>query len=393
MSLTASISHLPHLPSPILTAYIDINPGNPRNQSTPRGYMKWLKSTGRALSEELPPSERKAFETQLDRISRHLKTADPGSRGLVLFAGPQTWEEIPLQVEVRDELHWGKPSLQQMAWVLDEHRLRGAVLIDGSGARFLRFFLGTIAEDPPLEFTLDISSWRMPHMVKPSTSPVAKRAGIERDRVAARIEEQRKRFLKRLSDRIADWANEGQIRPVLLVGEAEEIEFVAQSMPEDLRDRIATLPKVLTRISSGEINKRLQPLLTSWEREYEAALVKDLISNEGSSHQAVTGLDETLDQIQKGNVRELVVARGLTGSVNQCVNCGWIDASGGPVCPVCGSGRQVRALRTVIPELALSQSAAIEIVAGKAASDLRTAGGIGAWLRTPMVASKGRKVS
>lgn len=230
-------------------------------------------------------------------------------------------------------------------------------------------------------------------MVKPSTSPVAKRAGIERDRVAARIEEQRKRFLKRLSDRIADWANEGQIRPVLLVGEAEEIEFVAQSMPEDLRDRIATLPKVLTRISSGEINKRLQPLLTSWEREYEAALVKDLISNEGSSHQAVTGLDETLDQIQKGNVRELVVARGLTGSVNQCVNCGWIDASGGPVCPVCGSGRQVRALRTVIPELALSQSAAIEIVAGKAASDLRTAGGIGAWLRTPMVASKGRKVS
>jgi hypothetical protein len=40
---------LPHLPGPLLTAYLDINPANPRNQRTPRGYVTWLKATGRAL--------------------------------------------------------------------------------------------------------------------------------------------------------------------------------------------------------------------------------------------------------------------------------------------------------------------------------------------------------
>jgi peptide subunit release factor 1 (eRF1) len=95
---------------------------------------------------------------------------------------------------------------------------------------------------------------------------------------------------------------------------------------------------------------------------------------------AVLGIDETLHQLQRGRVRELVIARGLKGTARQCLNCRWVDRSGDPVCPLCGSERSSRTLRTVIPELASAFGVPMEIVAGDAAKKLRDAGGIGAWL-------------
>lgn len=381
MHLQSRVSALLHLSPPVLSAYVDVNPGNPRNQSTPRGYMTWLKAAGQAVAKQLPASARKHFRRQLRRIEEYLRRVRPRSRSLVVFAGPQVWEAIPLQVEVAEELHWGKPSLKHMAWLLDEHRPRGAVVIDGSGARFLRFWMGTVDQDLNLPFSLDVSSWRKPHLVGPSTPGVSKQYGVHRDRVDSRTAEQRSRFLKQLVPRIVDWSIDGQISPVVLVGEADEIDTVLNGVPADFRTQIASLPKLLPQIAESELGKRLRPLLNRWEREYENAIVKELVS-EQHSRPAVTGLDRTLDRLQRGQARELVVARGFTGSVQQCTNCGWIDSSDDSVCPICSSKRQPRTLRTVLPELAGSLSVPIEVVAGDAAKKLRAAGGIGAWLRT-----------
>lgn len=381
MSLGSKLSRLTNVSPPVLTAYLDVNPGNERNQSAPPGYVRWLKSAGQALRKELPRPEQKTFQAQLKRIDKYLRTTRSRSRSLVVFAGPQLWEVIPLQVDVGEELHWGKPSLQHLAWILDEHRLRGAVLIGGSGARFFRFWLGTVAEDPAFDFALDISSWRKPHLVGPSTPGVSKRTGVQRDLVGSRAAKQRLHFLGQLARRIVDWSDEGQISPIVLVGDAEEIETVLKTVPAAWRHQMIAHPKLLSRISPSEAGKQLLPALNRWERDYERRLVEELMSGEGS-HQAVTGLDQTLDKLQRGQVRELVVARGIAGSVQQCTNCGWVDRSADPRCAICGSERQPRTLRTILPELASSLAVPIEVVAGEAAKKLRTTDGIGAWLRT-----------
>src|SRR5688572_29546275 len=124
MPLKMRLSGLPQLPPPVLTAYIDVNPGNPRNQGS-RGYLTWLRSTGQALVKELPRNAQAAFRSELKRIETFLITERPRCRALVVLAGPNVWDVVPLQVDVSEELHWGKPSLQQMTWVLDEHRPRG----------------------------------------------------------------------------------------------------------------------------------------------------------------------------------------------------------------------------------------------------------------------------
>jgi hypothetical protein len=313
-------------------------------------------------------------------VNEFLQNWASQSRALVLFSGPDVWEAIRLQVPVRDEIHWGKPSLQQMAWVLDEHRLRGAVLIDGSGAKFFRFWLGRVTEDENVAFSLDASDWRKPHLVGPSTSGIAKQHGVQRDRVSARVQAQYKRFADDVAKRTVRWSDQEQISPVVLVGEQRQIEAVLAAMPERSRERMELVPKVLPRTSASEVQRELEPILRDWERDYEEQEVEDLISAAHDAARAVTGIDETLYQLQRGRVRELVIARGLKGNARQCLNCGWMDRTADSLCPLCGSERRSRTLRTVIPELASSFGVPMEIVAGRAASDLREAGGIGAWL-------------
>jgi len=381
MPLVSKIAALAQVPPPILTAYLDVNPSYSRNQSTPRGYIRWLKSAGQALDRELLPDSQKPFRRELKRIDRFLKSGRPRGQSLVIFAGPQVWEVIPLQVEVSEELHWGNPSLHQMAWILDEHRPRGAVVIDGVGARFFRFWLGVVDESPSYTFSFDVSSGRKPHLVGPSTPGVSKRHGTDRDRISARVASQRQRFLKQSSRHIAEWAKDAGISPIVLVGNAQEIDFITNNLPADLRTQVVSLPKALPQVASTDVSKRLKPILDHWEREYEVQVVEEVIAGRGSG-QTVIGLKDTLDRLQKNQLRELVVARGLSGSAQQCSSCGWIDESSESACAICGSERQTRTLRTLLPELASRYSVPIEVVAGKAGTTLLAKGGIAGRLRS-----------
>ena len=381
MSLASKIAVLTHLPPPILTAYLDVNPSYPRNQSTPRGYIRWLKSAGQAVLRELPQDSQKAFRHQVRRVDRYLKKKRPGSQSLVIFAGAQVWEVIALRVEVSEELHWGNPSLHQMAWILDEHRPRGAVVIDGTGARFLRFWLGTVDESPQYAFSFDVSSWRKPYLVGPSTPGVSKQHGIQRDRISTRASAQRQHFLKKTAHRIAEWASDGSISPIVLVGKSEEIDSITKNLPAELRKQIVTLPKALPQVLPTELSKRLKPILNRWEREYEAQAIEEVVAGQRSG-QTVIGLRDTLDRLQKGQLRELVVVRGLKGSAQQCSSCGWIEESSDTTCTICGSQRQTRNLRTLLPELASMYSVPIEVVKGKAGTTLLARGGVAGWLRS-----------
>jgi hypothetical protein len=288
---------------------------------------------------------------------------------------------IALQVEVTEELHWGKPSLHQMAWILDEHRPRGAVVINGAGARFFRFWLGIVDESPEFAFSFDVSSGRKPYLVGPSTPGVSKQHGVQRERISARVAAQRTQFLKKASHRIAEWATYAKISPIVLVGSRDEIDSITNNLPAELRTQIVPSPKTLPQILPTKLSERLKPILNRWEREYEAQVIKEVFAGQRTG-QTVIGVRDTLDRLQKNQLRELVVARGLRGTAQQCSSCGWIEESSDATCAICGSKWQTRTLRTLLPELASRYSVPIEVVAGKAGTRLLARGGIAGWLRS-----------
>jgi hypothetical protein len=377
----ARIRSLPRLAAPVLSAYLDTNPATARNQSSPPGYLAWLKARARAIDGGVPVAERPAFRGHVRRLERHLGSHPPRDRAVVAFSGQDTWEHLALQVKVEDELSWGPPALKQLFWLLDEHHPSGAVVVSRSGARFLRTWLGETVEEEGEGFAVDRSAWRTKHLVGPSHGGVAKRRGVQRDRFNRRMTVQLGRFARGLSARIRRWAEQHELRPVVLAGPAEMVEAIFAEMPETFRERVALVRDNLSRLSPPKLQARLGPELDRWMRAYEAAQVEALIGE--GSRRAVVGLDDTLARLQEGRVRELVIARGIGGTVWQCERCGRAGRSADRLCPSCGGARHRMPVRVVIPELARRHGVSVEVVAGRAASRLRETGGVGAWLELP----------
>jgi hypothetical protein len=177
------------------------------------------------------------------------------------------------------------------------------------------------------------------------------------------------------------WSGRHRLRPVLLVGPSAMIDAVFGALPAVLRARVALLRENLSHLSPAALQARLEPVLARWRRDDELRRVEALLGARGSSDIA-TGLDDTLARLQEGRVRELLIAHGIDGTVRECERCGWVDRSGDPICRQCGGQRRTAAVRVVIAELARRQGVSIDVVAGRAATRLRRAEGIAAWLRS-----------
>lgn len=379
--LDANLIHsLPQLPTPILTAYLETNPADPRNQRHPSGYVIWLKSRGQVIGGRAPAAEQKIFREQLARVEGHLRNHPPRERGLMIFAGSGHWHLLPLHVEVENELHWGRPSLTQLLWLLDEHQPCGVVHVDRSGARFFRFWLGEIEEQAREAFRIDTSQWKRKEISPPSHPGTQKTRGPMRDVFEQRVEAQYARFFRDAAARIHDWTRREKLNPVFVAGPNESVEPVWAELPKPFREQAALVKSFPGKITPAELQARIAPEFTRWKRAHELAIVDDMLAS-ANGRRAVVGMDETLARLQQGGARELVVVRGLGGKLRQCVRCLWSDRSADPACSACGGERRTIALRAALPELARRFGVPVEVVAGKAGEKLRAVGGLAAWLR------------
>ena len=277
------IHSLPRLTPPVLTAYLDTNPANARNQGHPPGYIIYLKSRGKIIGGRAPKSEQKLFQEQLKRVEEYLRHQPPHSRGKLIVAGPEVWEVLPLQVEVEDELHWGRPSLTQLLWLLDEHQPCGVVQVDRSGARFFRFWMGETEEQAAAAFKVDTTQWRRKDLLPPAHPGNQKTRGSQRDVFEQRVEAQYAKFYRDAAERIRQWAEREKLDPVFVVGPNEVVEPVWAEVPKPIQERAAMIKGDTSRLSLAELQARLEPEITRWKREKELKLVEKMI---GSSNGA-----------------------------------------------------------------------------------------------------------
>ena len=375
------IATLPQISPPVLTAYLDTNPSNPRNQGRPSGARVWLKSRAKEIAGDLPLQERKLFRKQVARVDRFLSTRPRRERGIVIVAGPKTWQVMRLQVQVKNEVHWGQPSLKQMLWLLDEHQPSGVAVIDRSGARFYRYWMGEFEEQKTQRFTLDTSSWRQKTGVRPARLGQRK-TGLrsERDAFRQRTDAQYARIFKDLAKRIHLWAQQEKLESIAIAGAKETIDFIRQEIPSATRERVTVLAGEYGQVSASDLEKLLAPVIAKWKRSHEAAQVAEIVANR-NPERAVLGITKTLTALQRGDTRALIVSRSTRGRLKQCVVCRWTDRAADRVCPVCGGERRSVSLQDALPELARKFNVPVEVVAGKAATDLMKFNGLAAWLR------------
>lgn len=370
---TREVLALPQLPEPVLTAYLDTDPANPRNQGR-KGPATWLRAEARRLVAAWGPSKREACLAQAARVGEYLTDRrGGGSKGLVVFAGPNTWHLLPLQVRVEEEIYWGEPALGQLLWLLDEHQPCGIVVVSRSGARFFRYRMGEIEEDAARPMDLDTSQWRkITRVMGP---------GDEKDQYERRLAANYQRFYETVAAETQSWSERERLEPVLLLGDAKAVAAVQAALPEAFAARVLRSERNITYERASEIVAIAEPLIEQWKREQERADVQRLLEQR-TRPDVVTGFEATLNALQEGRVRELIAMRDLRGRVRACPSCGWVERGGPAECPQCGHARPVQSPRAVLPQMAQARGVPVEIVAGAAAEELeRSAEGLAGWLR------------
>jgi hypothetical protein len=372
------LQSLSQLPAPLLTAYLRTSSGQASLHGPVPGYLTWLKKEAKSLAPNAVSAEHKLFQEQVGRIEAFLRERKAHERGLVLFAGPGAWELISLHVEVENELHWGRPAMTQLLWLLSEHQPYGIVVVDRAGARFFRYWLREMTELEEKKIQIDISQWKKSELGHFMQAGIKKTRGSQRDVFEHRMDARYARSCGEIAEQAKEWCKKEGFAAIFLVGSDRLIQPIEAAFPQKFRQCAVLIKEDLARIASPEMQQRLELRIADWESQQEAELVTALL---GSDRGAVVGVDETLAQLQKGKVRTVLLVRDFDEVLAQCVRCGGTHRSADPLCPACGSQRRVVRLRDVLPEIARSYKAEVAVVSGKAANKLREAGGMGAWLR------------
>jgi release factor family 10 len=378
MLATKQIQNFSQIPEPLLTLYVNTKSTEPSKHPVIPTHLTWLKKEAKALARQLSLGERALFQKELHRVETFLHDRHPHEKSVVIFAGKRTWQRIPLQVEIENELRWGKPAISQLLWLFDEHQPYCVVVVDSSRARFFRYRLREMLELKDKKFVIDISQWKKKELGHVTGQSVRKTRGSQRDTFQRRIDAQFARLCSDTAGRIAALCRQENPAAIFLVGSNDFAGPIEKGIPREFRDLVVIINEDFGKLSSAEIWSRLEPILTEWENHRKVTKIEDLLASE---HGAVTGIDETLALLQQGKIRTLLLARDLNVILHRCLNCGHLDRSADPVCAVCKSAREPVSLKDILPNLAESGKVEIEIVSGDAAAKLQGVEGIGGWLR------------
>lgn len=371
------IQSLPDLPAPLLTIYLNTDRAKPSNRTLEPKYMISLDSQATIVEGSLYPEDRKPFREQIERVEAYLRTYPPRSKGVVIFAGRDSWEFVALEVEIEDEVLWGAPGLAQLLGLLDEHKLYGIVAVGKKRTQFFLHWLGEMLELKDMEFTLEPSKEK-------EMGPVARCFGVRmsrgtnRDVYKRHIDARYSHYYCQIAENIRSWCEADHLRSVFLLALPEVISAVQKKMPQYLREKIVPVRTDLKWVTRTKLQRRIDPIVAEHEREREVGLVDALL---GDSQGIVVGIEEVLVRLQQGRIRNLVVVKGQDARLKRCGECLWVDQSADPKCPVCGRERHTVSLREILPELARYYKVSVEVVSGEAAQNLQKVGGIGAWLR------------
>ena len=378
MLTMSELQSLTALPGPLLTVILDTSCKQASRHRTVPVHVAWLKKELKTMSPRIRPTEQELFRQQSERVLLFLRDRAPQEKSLVILAGPRTWEVIPMEPDVKNEIHWGPPVVSPLFWPRFEEKPVCIVAVDRSGARFFRHEFGKLSELDKIEFEVNTSQWKRGDLGHVSRPGIQTTHGIQRDVFDYRMDAQFAHMLRETGQRAKILCEKENLTAVFLVGSDRLTEPIANEFPPEWRSRVQLIEEDYGKFAANELQRRIELEIAAWKRENDSALVFNVLNAERG---AVLGFDEVLAQLQNGKIRSLVIQRDLEADLHQCNNCNSIDRSADPCCPVCGGDRRDVTLREILPGLILRFGVHMEVVSGTAAEELKARGGMAAWLR------------
>lgn len=350
----------------VLSVYLDTSPG----RQPEREFRVVFRNAVQNLREQLDEAEREALEQEAEVVLRWLDEYQPGGQGLVLFSCQphDFWREHHLPLPVSDEVVFDNTAfVRPLMDLLDEYERYAVALVDRERARLFTVHLAQIEESAAFED-------RVSQEHKQEIESTAKRQRHYETHVRS--------HLKDVVERLSEMAGRRAFDRLILAGPEETTAEFQRLLPQELQSRVVDRISLEMVATAQQVLERTLPLIEQVERTEEEQIVADLLARAPAGAGAMAGLEAVLDMLGQGRVQQLVLAEGFSAPGSACPNCLFTSPREEVTCPGCGQAMEpVTDLAERAVERTLGQSGLVETVHGPAAEALRSAGGIGAFLR------------
>ena len=196
------------------------------------------------------------------------------------------------------------------------------------------------------------------------------------------MQEHRDRHFEVVAASLAALVEGHGVEGLVLAHEPRNLAEFRTSLSAPIAGRIVGTVEGARREPAGTLVARASELLGHIEEQRLADDVDAALTEAAKSGQAVAGLDETLDAINRGAVHRLYVAKSFGPSGLACAGCRGLARGDGPHCQLCGGPTTRVELAQAMSDRVLAAGGRVKVIAGHIR--LAHVGGVAALLRYPL---------
>ena len=358
--------------TPVVSVYLNTRWGDQHHRDRVRVFLKNELAKARRA-----PSGR-ADESDLDWIAAQgeslvAQERFPEAQGVALFAcrALALREVLPVRVPFPDTFVVAEsPFLRPLAAMLEQTPVALVVFIDSESARLIPLTPEGGGEEVRLESEV------------PGRHSRGGWAQMAQSGYQLHIQDHRGRHFEAVAESLTRLIERYAVKRIVMSGEAKNVTLFRKHLPPPIDQLVVGVVPGARHEAASAIVGRATGFLSRLEGQDQSMAVDAVLTEAAKSRQAVAGVDETLEAVNRGAVHQLYVLEGFRELGVVCGACGALQRGTHSACRFCGRETKAAELGEAMTDRVIAAQGTAETVEVHQA--LARVGGVTARLRFPL---------
>jgi hypothetical protein len=366
--LTA-LARIETAPTPVVSVYLSTRWADEQQRERARIFLKG------ELRRAREAGGLRADATDLDWVESEGESVIgqarfPDAHGVAFFAcqGLALREVLAVRAAFENRLVVAAtPFLLPLAAALDDTPAAVVVFVDAERARLVPLDLAGAGSEVVLEADLPgRGDW----------------ARVAEARYQRHLQDHRHRHFDAVAESLVALVEDGGVEQIVLAGEPRNLGALRQSLPTRIAAKVVGTVEGARHEPASAIVTRAAELIDHTQRQRRAESIDAVLTEAAKSRQAVAGLGETLEAVNRGAVQRLYITKSFNPPGCACSGCGALAHGPSSACRLCGKPTSAVELAQAMTDRVLATGGRVAVTDEH--QRLARVDGVAALLRYPL---------
>ena len=369
----AELAKIGKADTPVVSVYLDTRWSDEHQRDRVRIFLKnEIAKAREAHSRRAAPADLDWILSAGDELVS--QTTAPDTRGVALFACESAGLRELLRLRVPFDNAFvveDTPFLAPLSAAVQQTPATLVAFVDTESARLMHVTREGLGEEVALETDMPGHHSRGEEWVQ-----------FAQSRYERHIHEHRGRHFAAVAESLGQLIDAHGVERIVLAGEPKNVSALRRELPPRIAAHIVGDVSAARHEPSSVIAGRAVELVAYLDASSDVPTVDAVLTEAAKSRQAVAGVEETVEAVNRGAVRRLYVLRGERGPASACPGCGALFPGVAEDCRLCGKALQAVELGEALVHRVLAAGGTVDTV--EAHQGLAAVGGVAALLRYPL---------